>query len=126
MFIVPVRNVNPVARTSAVLAGVMFGPTPISAPSRVRKGNRLALAFEATGECIELKRPKGVLHAYAVGSHVAALAKGALQPQESFAPSCALQARGLYNPVLFTLAYDWMNARGLTDGGSEHAVFVSG
>ena len=35
MFRAPVRNVNPVARTSAVPAGVTFGPTPNSAPSRV-------------------------------------------------------------------------------------------
>jgi hypothetical protein len=30
-----------------------------------------------------------------------------------------------YDPVLFTRAYDWMKARGLTDGGSEHAVLVA-
>jgi hypothetical protein len=35
MFRAPARNVIPVARTSAVPAGVMFGPIPNSAPSRV-------------------------------------------------------------------------------------------
>src|SRR4029450_2520159 len=36
MFIAPARNVTPAASTSAVPAGVILGPTPNSAPSRVR------------------------------------------------------------------------------------------
>ena len=36
IFSTPVRNVIPVAKTSAVPAGVMFGPIPNSAPSLVR------------------------------------------------------------------------------------------
>jgi hypothetical protein len=29
-----------------------------------------------------------------------------------------------YDPVLFTRTYDWMKARGLTEGGSEHAALI--
>ena len=31
-----------------------------------------------------------------------------------------------YDPVLFNRAYDWMKARGLSDGRSEHAALVVG
>jgi hypothetical protein len=29
-----------------------------------------------------------------------------------------------YDPALFRLTYEWMKARGLTEGGSEHAALV--
>jgi NitT/TauT family transport system substrate-binding protein len=63
---------------------------------------------------------------YKYAHHVAAQAKGALQPQELLRAFVRYKHVDYYDPVLFTLAYDWMKARGLTDGGSEHAVLVAG
>ena len=55
-----------------------------------------------------------------------AQAKGALQPQELLR-AYVLQASGLLRPRALYRAYDWdEGARGLTDGGSEHAVLVAG
>ena len=62
---------------------------------------------------------------YKYAHHVAAHTKGALQPKN---------AQGLrrykhvdyYDSTLFGRTYDWMKARGLTEGQSEHSAFVVG
>jgi NitT/TauT family transport system substrate-binding protein len=62
---------------------------------------------------------------YKYAHHVAAHAKGALEPHELLRAFVRYKHVDYYDPVLFTRAYDWMKARGLTDGGSEHAVLVA-
>jgi NitT/TauT family transport system substrate-binding protein len=63
---------------------------------------------------------------YAYAHHVAAHAKGALQPQELLRAFVRYKHVDYYDPVLFARAYDWMKARGLTEGGSDHAALVGG
>ena len=63
---------------------------------------------------------------YKYAHHVAAHAKGALQPHELLRAFVRYKHVDYYDPVLFARAYDWMKARGLTDGGSDHAVLVGG
>jgi NitT/TauT family transport system substrate-binding protein len=63
---------------------------------------------------------------YKYAHHVAAHAKGALQPRELLRAFVRYKHVDSYDPVLFSRAYEWMRARGLTDGGSQHAVLVAG
>ena len=63
---------------------------------------------------------------YKYAHHVAAHAKGALQPQELLRAFVRYKHVDYYDAVRFARAYDWMKARGLTDGGSDHAVLVAG
>ena len=63
---------------------------------------------------------------YRYAHHVAAHAKGALPPRELLRAFVRYKHVDYYDPALFARTYDWMRARGLTDGGSEHAVLVAG
>ena len=63
---------------------------------------------------------------YKYAHHVAAQARGALQPQELLRAFVRYKHVDYYDLELFTRTYDWMKAHGLTDGGSEHAVLVAG
>lgn len=57
--------------------------------------------------------------------HVTAHAGGALQPQELLRAFVRYKHVDTYDPVLFTRAYEWMKARGLTEGGSDHATLIA-
>jgi NitT/TauT family transport system substrate-binding protein len=61
---------------------------------------------------------------YKYAHHVAAHANGALQPHELLRAFVRYKHVDSYDPVLFTRTYDWMKARGLTEGGSEHAALI--
>ena len=63
---------------------------------------------------------------YKYAHHVAAHAKGALQSQELLCAFVRYKHVDYDDPALFTRACDWMKARGLTDGGSDHALLVVG
>jgi len=63
---------------------------------------------------------------YKYAHHVAAHAQGALQPNELLRAFVRYKHVDYYDPARFARAYDWMKARGFTDGGSEHAVLVGG
>jgi NitT/TauT family transport system substrate-binding protein len=63
---------------------------------------------------------------YKYAHHVAAHAKGALKPQELLRAFVRYKHVDYYDPALFDRAYDWMRARGLTDGQSQHAALVVG
>jgi NitT/TauT family transport system substrate-binding protein len=63
---------------------------------------------------------------YKYAHHVAAHAKGALQPRELLRAFVRYKHVDYYDPTLFGRAYDWMRARGLTEGQSEHAALVVG
>lgn len=62
---------------------------------------------------------------YKYAHHIAAHAKGALQPRELLRAFVRYKHVDYYDPVLFTRTYDWMKARGLTEGGSDHATLVA-
>jgi len=63
---------------------------------------------------------------YKYAHHVTAHAKGALAPHELLRAFVRYKHVDYYDPTLFGRAYDWMKARGLTDGRSEHAALVVG
>jgi NitT/TauT family transport system substrate-binding protein len=61
---------------------------------------------------------------YKYARHVTAAAKGALEPHELLKAFVRYKHVDYYDPELFGRAYDWMKARGLTEGKSEHATLV--
>ena len=63
---------------------------------------------------------------YKYAHHVAAHAKGALEPHELMRAFVHYKHVDYYDPVLFGRAYDWMKARGMTEGQSQHAALVVG
>ena len=63
---------------------------------------------------------------YKYAHHVTAHAKGALAPNELLRAFIRYKHVDYYDPTLFGRAYDWMKARGLTEGQSEHAALVVG
>jgi NitT/TauT family transport system substrate-binding protein len=63
---------------------------------------------------------------YKYAHHVAAHAKGALEPQELSRAFVRYKHVDYYDPTLFDRAYDWMKARGLSEGQSQHAALVVG
>jgi NitT/TauT family transport system substrate-binding protein len=63
---------------------------------------------------------------YKYAHHVAAHAKGALKPHELLRAFVRYKHVDYYDPTLFSRAYDWMKARGLSEGQSQHAALVVG
>ena len=63
---------------------------------------------------------------YKYAHHVTAHAKGALAPHELLRAFVRYKHVDYYDPTLFGRTYDWMKARGLTEGQSEHAALVVG
>jgi NitT/TauT family transport system substrate-binding protein len=63
---------------------------------------------------------------YKYAHHVTAHAKGALEPRELLRAFVRYKHVDYYDAALFNRAYDWMKARGLSDGQSEHAALVVG
>jgi NitT/TauT family transport system substrate-binding protein len=63
---------------------------------------------------------------YKYAHHVTAHAKGELEPRELSRAFVRYKHVDYYDPALFNRAYDWMKARGLSDGSSEHAALVVG
>jgi NitT/TauT family transport system substrate-binding protein len=63
---------------------------------------------------------------YKYAHHVAAHAKGALAPNELLRAFVHYKHVDYYDPELFTRAYEWMKARGMTEGQSQHGALVVG
>ena len=63
---------------------------------------------------------------YKYAHHVAAHAKGALEPHELMRAFVHYKHVDYYDPALFGRAYDWMKARGMTEGQSQHGALVVG
>ncbi len=63
---------------------------------------------------------------YKYAHHVAAHTNGALQPNELLRAFVRYKHVDYYDVTLFERAYDWMKARGMTEGQSEHAHLVVG
>ncbi len=63
---------------------------------------------------------------YKYAHHVTAHAKGALQPTELLRAFVHYKHVDYYDPTLFGRAYDWMKARGMSEGQSQHAALVVG
>ncbi|HMH19002.1 MAG TPA: hypothetical protein VK572_12740 [Burkholderiales bacterium] len=78
--------------------------------------------YDAENQAVDLIN--GDFYKYA--HHVAAATKGALQPRELLRAFVHYKHVDYYDPALFNRAYDWMKARGMTEGQSEHAALVVG
>ena len=63
---------------------------------------------------------------YKYAHHVAAHAEGALAPNELLTVFVRYKHVDYYDAALFDRAYDWMKARGMTEGQSQHAALVVG
>jgi NitT/TauT family transport system substrate-binding protein len=63
---------------------------------------------------------------YTYAHHVTAHAKGALEPNELLRAFVRYKHVDYYDTTLFDRTYDWMKARGLTEGQSQHAALVVG
>src|SRR5882672_4630123 len=63
---------------------------------------------------------------YKYAHHVTAHAKGALAPHELLRAFVHYKHVDYYDLALFGRTYDWMKARGLTEGQSEHGRLVVG
>jgi NitT/TauT family transport system substrate-binding protein len=61
---------------------------------------------------------------YKYAHHVTAHAKGALEPNELLRAFVRYKHVDYYDTTLFDRTYDWMKARGLTEGQSQHAALV--
>jgi NitT/TauT family transport system substrate-binding protein len=61
---------------------------------------------------------------YKYAHHVAAHAKGALEPHELLRAFVRYKHVDTYDLTLFGRTYDWMKARGLTEGQTQHASLV--
>src|SRR5262245_19102952 len=63
---------------------------------------------------------------YKYAHHVTAHAKGALEPHELLRAFVRYKHVDYYDTTLFSRPYDWMKARGRTEGQSVHAALVVG
>ena len=63
---------------------------------------------------------------YKYAHHIAASTKGALQPHELSRAFVRYKHVDYYDPTRFGQAYDWMKARGLTEGQSQHDKLIVG
>ena len=78
--------------------------------------------YDAENQAVDLIN--GDFYKYA--HHVAAATKGALEARELLRAFVHYKHVDYYDPALFNRAYDWMKARGMTEGQSEHAALVVG
>ena len=63
---------------------------------------------------------------YKYAQSVAEQAMGALEPHELLRTFIRYKHVEFYDPIQFARAYDWMRARGMTEGRSEHGSLVVG
>lgn len=78
--------------------------------------------YDAENEAVDLINADFYRYAH----HVAAHAGGALRPHELLRAFVHYKHVDYYDPTLFQRAYEWMKARGMTDGQSQHAALVVG
>ena len=78
--------------------------------------------YDAENEAVDLINADFYKYAH----HVTAHAKGALQPKELLRAFVHYKHVDYYDPALFNRAYEWMKARGMTEGQSQHGALVVG
>jgi len=78
--------------------------------------------YDAENEAVDLINADFYKYAH----HVAAATKGALKPNELLRAFVRYKHVDYYDQTTFGRAYDWMKARGLTEGQSQHSSFVAG
>jgi NitT/TauT family transport system substrate-binding protein len=76
--------------------------------------------YEAENQAVDLINADFYTYAH----HVTAHANGALEPHELLRAFIRYKHVDYYDLTLFSRTYDWMRARGLTEGESDHARLV--
>jgi NitT/TauT family transport system substrate-binding protein len=76
--------------------------------------------YDAENQAVDLINADFYKYAHQVTAH----AKGALKPNELLRAFVRYKHVDYYDLTLFGRTYDWMKARGLTEGQSEHARLV--
>ncbi|HEY5380456.1 MAG TPA: hypothetical protein VIJ78_13105 [Pseudolabrys sp.] len=77
--------------------------------------------YEAENQAVDLINADFYKYAH----HVAAATKGALKPNELLKAFVRYKHVDYYDTTLFGRTYDWMKARGLTEGQNQHSSFVA-
>jgi hypothetical protein len=78
--------------------------------------------YDAENEAVDLVNADFYKYAH----HVTAHAGGALKPTELLRAFVRYKHVDYYDVTLFNRAYEWMKARGMSDGQSQHAALVVG
>jgi NitT/TauT family transport system substrate-binding protein len=78
--------------------------------------------YDAENEAVDLINADFYKYAH----HVTAHAKGALRPTELLRAFVRYKHVDYYDATLFNRAYEWMKARGMSEGQSRHAALVVG
>jgi NitT/TauT family transport system substrate-binding protein len=78
--------------------------------------------YNAENDAVDLINADFYKYAQNVTSH----ARGALEPHELLRTFIRYKHVEFYDPTQFARAYDWMRARGMTEGRSEHGSLVAG
>jgi len=78
--------------------------------------------YDAENEAVDLINADFYKYAH----HVTAHAKGALKPHELLRAFVHYKHVDFYDENLFNRAYEWMKARGMTEGQSQHGALVVG
>jgi len=78
--------------------------------------------YDAENQAVDLINADFYKYAHFVTAH----AKGALEPAELLRCFVRYKHVDYYDPALFNRAYDWMRARGMTEGQSQHGALVVG
>jgi NitT/TauT family transport system substrate-binding protein len=76
--------------------------------------------YEAENKAVDLINADFYKYAH----HIAAHAKGALEPNELLRAFVHYKHVDYYDETLFQRAYDWMEARGMTEGQTSHDTLV--
>lgn len=76
--------------------------------------------YEAENKAVDLINADFYKYAHYVTAHT----KGELAPHELLRAFVRYKYVDYYDPASFNRAYDWMKARGLSDGRSEHGALV--
>jgi NitT/TauT family transport system substrate-binding protein len=101
-----------------IIASSFYRGGEVIAPNLT--GEQRIRYYEAENEAVDLINADFYKYAH----HVAAHAKGALKPNELLKAFVRYKHVDVYDQTLFGRTYDWMKARGLSEGKSEHASLV--
>src|SRR5256885_408337 len=85
-------------------------------------GEQRKAYYDAENEAVDMINADFYKYAH----HVTAHAKGALKPNELLRAFVHYKHVDYYDVTTFSRAYDWMKARGMSEGQSQHAALVVG
>src|SRR5215468_6005226 len=103
-----------------VIAASFYRGGEVIAPELT--GEQRKAYYDAENEAVDMIN----VDFYKYAHHVTAHAKGALKPNELMRAFVHYKHVDYYDVTTFSRAYDWMKARGMSEGQSQHAALVVG